>query len=592
MDVSVFNKLMDVAVGDGEPDLVIRNARVVNMFMHDVEVADVIVTEGRIAAVVDAGTAQSGSGTTVIDADGTYATPGLFDAHFHMGGSHLPVVGLAEALLARGTTAIATDFYEIYTVAGPEGVREALAAVEPTGLKAKFLAPLHLLGLESVGTFGWDVNADDFVEMLKWPETVGVMEPPASIVLARQPEVLRVIEHMTALGKTFAGHAPGLVDRSLQAYLSVGASSDHESQTEGEAVAKLRRGMQPMMRQGSAAPDLPNLVSMALNHPQSTRWMMVCSDEVDPGDLVRNGHMDEKVRMVTQAGVDPITALAMASTNVAEYFNLGADLGTIAPGRRADIVLVDDLDDYRPDVVVADGKLVARDGKPIEPTTAFEVPERLLSRVNLPHQLTAADFEFTVGSEAKSARVRTIGVDDGSLISNALERELNVSGGVIQPDISSDVLNIAIVERHRGSGTIAQSFASGFGFNDGAVAMTYCHVYHNILVVGASSEDMALAANSIAELGGGIVVVRNGEIIASWRLPIVGVIGDQPLGDAQPAFDAVNEAITELGCKLTSPVLSLSFVALPTIPALGLTDRGLYDVNSGEFLEPVIELVN
>ena len=592
MNVATLNMLMDVAIGDAEPDLIVRNARVVNMFMHDIEEADILVVSGRVAAIIDAGTAQAGSQTVVIDADGAYATPGLFDAHFHMGGSHLPVVALADALLARGTTAIATDFYEMYTVAGPDGVREALAAVEPTGLKAKFLAPLHLLGLESVGTFGWDVRAEDFIEMLEWPETVGVMEPPASIVLARQPDVLRVIEHMTALGKTFAGHAPGLIDRSLQAYLSVGASSDHESQTELEAVAKLRRGMQPMMRQGSAAPDLPNLVSMALNYPQSTRWMMVCSDEVDPGDLVRTGHMDEKVRTVTRAGVDPITAIAMASTNVAEYFNVGADVGAIAPGRRADIVLVDDLDDFHAGTVIADGRLVSRAGEPVAPTETFDVPERLRSRVNLPRPLIAGDFDFAVESSATGARVRTIGVEDGSLVSNALERELDVSDGVVQPDIASDVLNIAIVERHRGSGRIARAFASGFGFGGGAVAMTYCHVYHNILVVGASNEDMALAANTIADFDGGIVVVRGGEIVASWRLPVVGVISDQPLNEAQPSFDAVNKAITGLGCKLVSPVLSLSFVALPTIPALGLTDLGLYDVASGEFLEPLLELVH
>ncbi len=588
--VEMLNRLMDVAIGERAPDLVVRGTKLINLHLHEVEEVDILVASDRIAAVVDAGTAETGEATTVIQADGAFAVPGLFDAHFHMGGSHLPVVGLADALLARGTTAIATDFYEIYTVAGPEGVRQALGEVAETGLKAKFLAPLHLLGLETVGTFGWDVKAEDFIEMLSWPETIGVMEPPASIVLARHPDVLRVISHLRDLGKTLAGHAPGLVDRSMQAYLTVGASSDHESQTEPEAVAKLRRGMQPMMRKGSAAPDLPALVSMVHHHPQATRWMMVCSDEVDPGDLVRTGHMDEKVRMVIDAGVDPITAVALASVNVAEYFNLSTDLGTIAPGRRADIVLVKDLDDFRADVVVADGAVVSRAGQPVSPTTEFDVADRIRSRVNLQRELVSDDFHYSVDDSARTARMRVIGVEDGSLVSSPLEGELPVIKGVVQPSIPDDVLNIAIIERHKGSGRIRRAFASGFGFHGGAVAMTYCHVYHNVLVVGASPGDMALAANTVADLGGGIAVVRDGQVVASWALPIVGVISDQPLDQAQPAFDAVNEAITSLGCKLTSPVLSLSFVALPTIPAYGLTDLGLYDVLSGEFRDPVLEL--
>lgn len=588
-DVSTLNAMMDVAVGKRAADLIVRSGRVVNFFTHEVEEVDVLVAGERVAALVPPGSADVGAETVVIDAADNYVTAGLIDSHFHMGGSHLPVPELASALLARGTTAIATDFYEIYTVGGPEGVREALSQAAGTGLKALFLAPAHLLGLEDYGTFGWDVKVDDFLEMLEWPETVGVMEPPASVVLARKPDVLEVIAKNMKLGKAFAGHAPGLVDRRMQAYLTVGASSDHESQTESEAVAKLRRGMRPMMRQGSAAPDLPELVGMINRYPDSRRWMMVCSDEVDPGDLVRKGHMDEKVRMVVDAGVDPLTALELASVNVAEYFGRSLELGAIAPGRRADMVLVEDLNDFRAATVIADGKVVAENGSPVSQRGPVEVSERLRSTINLRQPLVASDFEVAApdGSDGEVA-VRVIGVEDGSLISVPLERNLSISDGIVQPSLEEDILRIAVVERHHGSGRIGRSFVNGFGFDSGAVAMTYCHVYHNMLVVGADAGDMALAGNELADLGGGIVVVRDGEVIARWSLPIVGVIGDRSLEEAQPAFDEVNRAIKSLGCKLSSPVLALSFVALPTIPAYGLTDRGLYDVDDDSFVETIV----
>lgn len=588
-DVSTLNAMMDVAVGDRPADLIVRGGRVVNFFTHEVEEVDVLVAGQRVAALVPPGSGEPGPQVVDIDAGGKYVTAGLIDSHFHMGGSHLPVSELAAALLARGTTAIATDFYEIYTVGGPEGVREALNQAAGTGLKTLFLAPVHLLGLEGYGTFGWDVKADDFLEMLEWPETVGIMEPPASVVLARQPDVLKVIAKNMELGKSFAGHAPGLVDRRMQAYLTVGASSDHESQTESEAVAKLRRGMRPMMRQGSAAPDLPALVGMINEYPESSRWMMLCSDEVDPGDLVRKGHMDEKVRMVVQAGVDPLTALGLASVNVAEYFGRSLELGAIAPGRRADMVLFEDLDEIRADTVIADGEVVAENGSSVSKGRPVQVSDRLRSTVNLRHPLTPDDFNVPAnGVPDGEVGVRVIGVEDGSLVSLPLERNLHARDGLVQPSLTDDILRIAVVERHKGSGRISRSFVHGFGFELGAVAMTYCHVYHNLLVVGADADGMVLAGNELANLGGGIVVVRDGEVIARWSLPIVGVIGDQRLEEAQPAFDEVNNAIKSLGCKLSSPVLALSFVALPTIPAYGLTDRGLYDVEADSFVETVL----
>lgn len=278
---SALVSLMDTALDREAPDLVVRGGRVLNVFTEEIQEADVLVRHGRVAAVVPPGRDHAGAGS-VVEADGRYVVPGLIDAHFHIGGSHLPPAELARSLLARGTTTVATDFYEIYTVAGPAGVRAALDEVLAAGLGVLFLPPAHLIGLEDVGTFGWNVSAADMIEMLAWSEAVGIMEPPAAAVLAREPDLLKVLDENLERGMVFAGHAPGQGGAALHAYLATGASSDHESTRAEEALDKLRAGMRPMMREGSAARDLAQLVELVTRFPRSSRYMMFCSDETDP----------------------------------------------------------------------------------------------------------------------------------------------------------------------------------------------------------------------------------------------------------------------------------------------------------------------
>jgi adenine deaminase len=579
---SALVSLMDTALDREAPDLVVRGGRVLNVFTEEIQEADVLVRHGRVAAVVPPGRDHAGAGS-VVEADGRYVVPGLIDAHFHIGGSHLPPAELARSLLARGTTTVATDFYEIYTGAGPAGVRAALDEVLAAGLGVLFLPPAHLIGLEDVGTFGWNVSAADMIEMLAWSEAVGIMEPPAAAVLAREPDLLKVLDENLERGMVFAGHAPGQGGAALHAYLATGASSDHESTRAEEALDKLRAGMRPMMREGSAARDLAQLVELVTRFPRSSRYMMFCSDETDPADLVAKGHMDLKVRMAVDAGVPPVVAVQMASINVAEYYGVAGRLGSIAPGRRADFVLVENLEGFRASAVVAGGRLVG--DQPGE-AAAAAVDAGLTSRVNIPRPFEPADFRLPApNGDGSQVVARVIGVRDGTLVSEALERSLPVTGGVVLPRPDQDVLRIAVAERHRGSGRFGRGFVEGFGFGSGAVGMTYCHVYQNLMVVGTSDEQMTEAANAVAELGGGIAVVGSDGVLARWALPVVGVMADQPLERVEPAFTEVNRALAAIGCGLASPVLSLSFVALPTIPAYGLTDNGLFDVTGQRFVE-------
>jgi adenine deaminase len=586
-DATVLASLMRTALGEEVPDLVVRGGRVVNVFTGEIRPADVWIKHGRIASLPEDG--KSPTGGEVLDVDGAYLCPGLIDAHFHMGGSHLDPAELARALLARGTTALATDFYEIYCTTGPQGVRLAIEEATRAGLKLLFLAPAHLIGLEQVGTFGWQVCVADMLEMLRWPQTVGVMEPPASAILAGQPGLLEVVSETFNLGKVFAGHAPGETGLGLQAYLATGATSDHESGRADEAWTKLRFGMRPMMRESSAAPDLANLIELAREHPSSSRYMMLCSDETDPGDLVRKGHMDTKVRMAVAVGINPVTAVQMATINVAEYFGVAGRTGSLAPGAFADLVVVEDLGDFRPSLVVASGKVVARDCEPLGTVGSGEPAAQLVSRINVPRPLEPADFVVDAASPPNGKAVaRVIGVQDGSLISNALERSVRVEDGVVRIPEGDDLLKIAVIERHQASGRIGKGFVQGFGFR-GAVALTYCHVFHNLLVIGSSDEQMALAANTVREMGGGIAVVSDRTVAAHWRLPMIGVLDTRPLAAVQRSFDEINEVLRTIGCGLQSPILSLSFIALPTIPAYGLTDRGLFDVAQQRFVDLLLQ---
>lgn len=579
--------LMATAEGMVPPDLVVRGGQIVNVFTHQVEPADVWIKGSKIAAVVDPTRLPGASGYRVIEAAGAFISPGLIDAHYHVGGSHLDIGDLSRELLLRGTTGLATDFYEIYVSAGPKGVRIALDSAVTAGLQLLFLPPGHLIGLEELGTFRWDVKAADILEMLRWPEAVGVMEPPAAAVLSRNTAILEIVEMTLGLGKLFAGHAPAEFGSRLQAYATTGPSSDHESTTAEEAERKLRLGIRPMMRHGSAAADLPRLIELALRYPQSTRYMMLCSDEVDPGDLVRQGHMHEKLRMAVAAGVPPVTAIQMASINVAEYFKVADRIGSIAPGKSADLVLFHDLKEFRPLLVLARGREVEGSSKE---RTRQDVPIELRSTVVIPAPFRPPDFAFLATDLPDGdVDVRVIAVSDGTLVSQAETHSLKASAGRILEDPKRDLLKIAVAERHRGSGRIGKGFVRGLGLQSGAVAMTYCHVYHNLLVVGTTDEYMAIAANAVAEMGGGIAVVADGKVISGWALPVVGLLDNRGLPAAQRSFDEINDALRRIGCGLGRPILSLSFVALPTIPAYGLTDKGLLDVVAQRFVDVVLK---
>jgi adenine deaminase len=578
------------AQGELPPDLVLEDVRIANVFTGELLPGSIAIRDDTIVAVGELPSADVGR-AEVRRLEQRVVVPGYIDAHMHVGGSYAPVGALATALLERGTTTLATDMYELYAMAGLDGVRESIEIAEQTGLRILFMSPAHLIGLEGLGTFAHPPVLEEFLEMGRWADTVAVNEPPPFVVLRENRDVLAVIDDALRQRKIFEGHAVGVEGAGLQAYAAAGASSDHEATSVDEARERLRLGYRVIMREGSAARDLPNLAPLLLEYPASSRFAMVCTDEIEPKHLLAEGHVDHKLRRLVEAGFEPITALQMATINAAEYFGLADRIGSISPGRSADLLVLDELETFRPSVVIARGRVVAENGRYLGDTAEHpDVSDALRSRVVLKRPLEGADFRLPAGRDAARATVRVIGVRDGSLISEARTHECSIEAGVVLADPANDVLRIAVVERHVASGRIGRGFVSGLKLSNGAVAMTYCHVHQNLLVIGSSDEQMVQAAAEVASLEGGIAVVQADRVIKSVALPVGGVLSSLGLRETAAEMAEVEESLRILGNQFDSPILSIAFCALPTIPAYGLTDRGLYDVGDEQFVDVVLEV--
>ena len=579
--------LIDAALGERPLDLVVQGAQVVNVFTGEIIDEPIGVAAGRIVAVGELPAGAIGADTREVDFEGRYALPGFVDPHFHIGGSQLAIPELARALVPHGTTTIVSDLQEIYTYAGPRGVRFILDQAGATPLRLLFVPSAHVLGLEDRGHYAHPVSPDEMVEMLDWPETVGINEPPPVMVLGKNPGTLQVLKAALERGMIFPGHLPGVSGTELQAYAAVGASSCHESQTDVEAIEKLRLGLWAMMREGSAAVDLENVVPLLEEFPGAGRWSMVCSDEQDAPELAAKGNVDEKLRILRRHGVDAVSAVQMGTVNPALYYRIDDEVGSIAPGRAADIVAVADLESFEVTDVISRGTIQVEGGSYVASTSSAEYPDYLQSKVLWSREIDPHDFDVPASGE--QVRVRAIGVHDGSLVSDARETTLPVSGGNVRADPDFDVLKIAVIDRHTDAIKLATGFIQGFGIKDGAVASTYCHVHYNVVVIGTSDEQMALACNELAGLGGGVVVIGGSAPIKKWPLPLVGIFSTEPFEQARKDLEETNSALQRIGCAFSSPILGLSFVALTTIPELGITEKGLFDVETRSFLPVLVD---
>jgi adenine deaminase len=567
--VDDLGELIRGARGTVEADLLLRAGRVVNVFTHEIVETSVAVSGNRIVGLGDLPARE------VIDLDGRYVCPGLIDAHVHIEISMLPPHRFADAVLPHGVTSVVCDPHEIANVLGVEGVRYMLDVSEGLDLSVLAMAP-SCVPTSSMETSGAALDVDDLLALRDHPRVLGlaeVMNFPA--VLDGSEEVLDKLRAFT--GRPLDGHAPGLTGRDLQAYAGAGISSDHESVTAEEAREKLRLGMTVFLREASNSRNLIDLLPAVDDHT-AHRCAFATDDRV-PGELLRDGSIDALVRLAIRGGLDPVRAIAMATHNPAAHYGL-RDRGAVAPGRRADLLVTSDLRTLPVELVLAGGRIVARDGQRLRDSVApaATLPDTF-------HVAWPPNLQLPAGGR----RARVIGIVEDQLLTTAHVEEVRVENGVAVADPDRDMLRLSVIERHHATGNVGMGFVRGFGLRRGAIASSVANDCHNLVVVAVDDADGLVAARAVADMGGGIAVVAGREVRAAIALPIAGLMADQAPELVADQLDAVTSVARRLGCTVPAPFMAMSFLALPVIPHLKLTDRGLVDVDAFAFTDVFVD---
>jgi adenine deaminase len=553
-----------IARGDRPADLVIKGGRIMSVFTGELLDADVAVAGDHVAGI-----GPGYEGIEEFDATGLILLPGFIDGHMHIESTKLMVDEFARAVLPWGTTTVVIDPHEIANVFGLDGVRALLAATDdvPLDLYVMVSSCVPASPFESNGA---TVEADEIARFLaEEPRAIGVAEMMNfPEVAAGAPASLAKVEAARRAGKLHLdGHAPGLSGRQLNAYLAAGIRSDHECTTYEEALEKRRLGMWIMIREGSAARNLEALLPLVKEFGPGN--CLLCTDDREPDQLLREGHINDVMRKAVALGCPPYHAVVMGTLFAARYHRL-YEHGAVAPGFLADVVAVENLEDFRPRAVWKRGRLVARDGVPAD-IPKVTAPDWMRGSVRV-RRLGPEDFAIHAGG-----RVRVIGVDSGQIVTRSLVAEPGRRDGQAAADPARDLAKISVVERHRETGRIGLGFVSGFGLQRGALASTHAHDAHNVMVVGVDDADMATAVNRLAQVGGGQVAVAGGRILAEVPCPIGGLLSDRPVEEVASAVERMESASRELGAKIAAPFMTMSFLALSVVPELKITDRGLVD---------------
>jgi adenine deaminase len=582
----VLSRLVDVATGRSPADMVIRGGRWVNVHTREVLPGhDVAIAAGRFAAIAPDLAYAIGPDTTVIEADGRYLVPGLCDGHMHVESGMVTATEFARAVIPHGTTSMFVDPHEIANVLGLEGVRlmhdEAMTLPVNMYVQMPSCVP-SAPGLEHAGA---TIGPDDVAEAMTWPGIIGLgemMNFPG--VAAGDPQMLAEIAHTMRAGRTVGGHyaSPDL-GRPFLGYVAGGPADDHEGTRTVDAVTRARHGMRAMLRLGSAWYDVATQIKAVTEEGIDPRSLILCTDDSHSGTLVREGHMDRVVRHAIAQGCPPLVALQMATVNTAQHFGLEREIGSITPGRRADVVITSDLSALPVETVIARGRVLAEDGRLVVDIPPYPYPPAAKDTVRVGRHLEPADFRIVAPEGANRVTARVIGVVENQAPTRALTADLPVQDGTVSPEPGSGVCQIALVERHRGTGAVVNAFVSGFGYDRPcAVASTVAHDSHHMIVVGTSREDMAIAANRLAEVGGGAIVVSAGRELALVEMPIAGLMSDERAEIVADKAARLVEAMATCGCRLNNAYMQHSLLALVVIPEIRISDVGLVDVTRFE----------
>ena len=583
--------LLDALAGVTEADLAVVGGRVVDVYRSEVREADVAVKSGRIIRVGDI-ESLIGDRTRVIVANGRYVTPGLIESHAHSYHANLNLTEYAKLCLSRGTTAVAESFYGQGQIRGIEAVRYFYDELRATPLTLLFVVPVlaYLQNLElGLDATPGTVTDEDLFEMLEWEGCVGLEEPPYIPVAERDPVIVRLIERALAQGKVVMGHAAGLTEEELDAYAAFGISGDHEGLTGEEAVQRIERGMMVSTRETPIARNQRDVQRAITEYGCDPSLFMFCSDVPDAVSFARVGHIDEYIRIAVEGGVDPLDAVAMGSLNTARYYRVDHLVGSLNPGRQADILLVGDLERFDVQTVIAKGTVVVANGEREHRFERPVYPAFLQGTVALQRPVAVEDLALRAPEGAERVTVRAIGAE--SLLSDERRIPLPVSAdGTVEADVEGDVLKVAMWDRYGRWAEPAVAFMQGFKLRRGAIATSYNPFYNNVMALGTNDADMALAANTVNELGGGFVAVADGELLGSVALPLCGLLSDGDADEVVPQLEHLYAQVAELGCAIEWPFHNFAFTAVVgELPILKLCDRGLFDVAKREHLSTIVE---
>ncbi len=580
---------MEILTGSRKADRAVTNGQIVDVWSGEVRPGGVAITGSTIVA---AGEIDDfiGPQTEVIDAGGRFLTPGLIETHLHVYESNLNPTELARILLPHGTTVLPEAMYGAGQIRGVDAVRFFIDELRRTPITVLHQVPVlgYLQNLE-LGLPGGpnSLDREALLQVMEWDGCVGLEEPPFIPMVEKDPVVRELMEKTLNAGQVVMGHGAGIQGHQLTAYAAMGITADHEAVTAEEALARINAGIMVSMRESCVARNQQELQRAITEHGASTHNFMFCADVLDPVEAEQVGHIDQSIRVAIEGGVDPVAAVQMATINAARYYRVDHFLGSLAPGRQADILIVDDLNQFSIESVIAKGELVVEAGSYVGRLDRPTYPAFLKDTVRLSRPAEAATFEVDAPEGVGEITVRVIGGD--SLVSDERHIALPVVDGKVVADTDQDVIKLAMLDRYAEDDQPAIAFLQGYELKRGAIGTTYNPMYHNVLVAGVNDQDMAIAANALAAIGGGFVAVEDGQVTAV-PLELCGLMSDRPASEFIPAMEELYAKVEELGCTMEAPFHNLAFTAVcGELPFLKLAHKGLFDVEKRVLLPMFVD---
>ncbi len=579
---------IEIALGKTKADIILRGGLIANVLTKEILESDVVITAGYIGHVGKDTSDFEGKKTRIIDLKGKIICPGLIESHIHVESSMLSVTQFSRAVIPHGTTTCVIDPHELVNVTGVQGLEVFLEQAKKSPIRFLVEAPSCVPSSPGFETSGAELNSATITKLMEREDIFALAEMmnyPG--VLFTDKEVLAKIDAAKNVNKLIEGHAPLLKGKELQAYIAAGISSDHEASSAEEVLEKLRLGMKIQLREGSFARDLSNIVHEIKEMEIDTRNIMIASDDRNPVDLFEKGHLDYSFRLAVKAGMDPMTVLQMLTINPATHLGLDNEIGSIAPGKIADLIIVDNLKNFNLMTTIIDGKIQFEEGELKEKYRKEKYPNFVVNTMFNLEIPQLADIMFRI-NEGKTVKVRTIGVNEHSLVTDSLVSELKVVDKFIVPDLENDILPVIVMNRHTSESNIGKGFVKGLGIKNGAIASTVAHDCHQLICVGTCYDMMIEAIWELKDSNGGLVIVTEEENTV-LPLEFAGIMSVKKYEDVIADFKNLGEALEKLTSKISEPFMALAFVALPVIPHLKLTDRGLVDVDKFEIIDVVTE---